>query len=76
METIQLVLDKPLLVAANRLAKKTGMNRSALIREALREFVKRRRYEELVEKDRRGYQARRDSDTETLLWEREAAWEE
>ena len=37
VETIQIVLDKPLLRAADRMARKARVNRSVFIREALRE---------------------------------------
>jgi predicted transcriptional regulator len=40
METIQVVLDKKLLQAANRAARQTKQNRSALIRDALREHLR------------------------------------
>jgi metal-responsive CopG/Arc/MetJ family transcriptional regulator len=76
METIQVVLDKPLLQAANRQAKKAKVNRSALIRDALREHLHRVRQEELEEQDRRGYLKHPDSEAEALLWEKEAAWRE
>jgi len=41
METIQVVLDKPLLKAADTAAKRRKKNRSALIRQALQEHLKR-----------------------------------
>jgi metal-responsive CopG/Arc/MetJ family transcriptional regulator len=41
METIQIVLDKPLLEAADRAARRARKNRSALVREALREHLQR-----------------------------------
>jgi metal-responsive CopG/Arc/MetJ family transcriptional regulator len=76
METIQVVLDKPLLQEANRQAKKTKVNRSALIRDALREHLQRVRQKELEEQDRQGYLKHPDSEAEALLWEKEAAWPE
>jgi metal-responsive CopG/Arc/MetJ family transcriptional regulator len=76
METIQVVLDKPLLQAADRQARKTKVNRSALIRDALREHLQRVRQKELEEQDRRGYLKHPDSEAEALLWEKEAAWPE
>jgi metal-responsive CopG/Arc/MetJ family transcriptional regulator len=41
METIQIVLGSTLVRAANGAAKRARMNRSALVREALREYLKR-----------------------------------
>ena len=41
VETIQVVLDSELLEATNGAAKRARVNRSSLIREALREYIKR-----------------------------------
>ena len=41
MQTIQVVLEEDLLRAADRAARRVRVNRSALIREALREHLKR-----------------------------------
>jgi metal-responsive CopG/Arc/MetJ family transcriptional regulator len=43
METIQVVLDSKLLKAADFAAKRRKVNRSALIREALQQHLKRLR---------------------------------
>ena len=56
METIQVVLDEDLLRAADRVAKRTKVNRSALVRAALREYLKRIHYQELERRDREGVQ--------------------
>jgi metal-responsive CopG/Arc/MetJ family transcriptional regulator len=40
METIQIVLDKNLLEATDRAARRMKRNRSALVREAPREHLK------------------------------------
>ena len=76
IQVVQVVLDKELLRAANRVAKKARVNRSALIRQALRDYLKRLQKKELELRDRSGYLARPDSEAEALLWEREAAWPE
>jgi metal-responsive CopG/Arc/MetJ family transcriptional regulator len=76
METIQVVLDKPLLLAANRLARKAKVNRSVLIRTALREYLKRQRHEELVAQERRSYLEHPDSAADAEAWARIAAWPE
>ena len=57
METIQIVLDAKLRKAADVVAKRQKINRSALIREALEQHLKRIHIRELEEKDRRGYEA-------------------
>ena len=76
MQTIQVVLDAKLLKAADSAAKRRKVNRSALIREALREHLKRIRQRELEEQDRRGYLAQPQREDEYLGWEEIAAWPE
>jgi metal-responsive CopG/Arc/MetJ family transcriptional regulator len=76
VETIRVVLDQPLLLAANRFAKKARMSRSALIRKALREYLKRQLHEELVMRDGRSYLEHPDSMVEAEAWARIAAWPE
>jgi metal-responsive CopG/Arc/MetJ family transcriptional regulator len=74
METIQVVLDAKLLQAADRAARRTKRNRSALIREALREHLGRLAVREMEERDREGYTKQPRADDESLVWEAEAAW--
>jgi metal-responsive CopG/Arc/MetJ family transcriptional regulator len=76
METIQVVLDKPLLKAADTAAKRQKMNRSALIRQALQEHLKRLHLLDLEKRDRRGYQTKPQRVEEYLPWEETAAWPE
>ena len=76
METIQVVLEAKLLKAADLAAKRQKVNRSALIRQALREHLKHLRLVELEERDRRGYQARPQRLPEYGPWEEAAAWPE
>jgi metal-responsive CopG/Arc/MetJ family transcriptional regulator len=74
VETIQVVLDAKLLKAADVAAKRQKLNRSALIRQALEEHLRRLRVLELEERDRRGYQARPQRIEEYRPWEEAAAW--
>ncbi len=74
METIQVVLDAKLLKAADSAARRRKVNRSALIREALQEHLKRLQTRELEEQDRRGYLARPQRAEEFRVWEDAAAW--
>jgi metal-responsive CopG/Arc/MetJ family transcriptional regulator len=74
METVRIVLDKTLLQAADRAARRTKQNRSALVREALREHLKRLEVLAGQAKDREGYAKRRLKPDESALWEGEAAW--
>ena len=72
METVQIVLDKNLLQAADQAARRTKQNRSALVRDALREHLRRLEVRACEERDRKGY-ARQPQD-ESRQWEAEAVW--
>jgi metal-responsive CopG/Arc/MetJ family transcriptional regulator len=74
METIQIVLDKKLLQAADQAARRMKQNRSALVREALREHLQRLAVRTREERDRHGYSRRPQASDESLVWEAEAAW--
>ena len=74
METIQVIIDKRLLKAADKAAQQTKRNRSALIREALREHLRRLEIRAKEERDRAGYLELPQDVEETRLWEAEAAW--
>jgi metal-responsive CopG/Arc/MetJ family transcriptional regulator len=74
METIQVVLDAKLLRAADRAARQTKRNRSALSREALREHLRRLEIAALEERDRAGYSRQPAARDESPAWEAEAAW--
>ena len=74
MQTIQVVLDAELLKAADLAARRRKVNRSAFIRQALHEHLKRLRTRELEERDSRGYTAQPQRDEEFRIWEGAAAW--
>ncbi|MGD0870236.1 MAG: ribbon-helix-helix protein, CopG family [Bryobacteraceae bacterium] len=74
METIQVVLDTKLLQATDRAALRTKRNRSALIRDALREHLRSLEIRALEERDREGYAKQARAQDESLVWEAEAAW--
>jgi metal-responsive CopG/Arc/MetJ family transcriptional regulator len=76
MQTIQVVLDAKLLKAADQAAKRRKLNRSALIREALRAYIKRMHEFDLEERDRRGYLAEPQRREEFDTWESAATWPE
>ena len=76
MKTIQVVLDAKLLRAADRAARRGKRNRSALIRDALREHLRRLETQALEEQDREGYKNVPSRNAESLAWEAEAAWPE
>jgi metal-responsive CopG/Arc/MetJ family transcriptional regulator len=76
MEIVQIVLDKRLLQAADQAARRTKKNRSALVRDALREHLQRLEIRAREERDRAGYLKQPQARDETLAWEAEAAWPE
>ena len=74
MEVVQIVLDKKLLRATDQAARRTKRNRSALVRDALREHLRRLRVHELELRDRAGYLKQPHSKDEWAPWENEATW--
>jgi metal-responsive CopG/Arc/MetJ family transcriptional regulator len=76
MDTIQMVVDSKLRQAIDRAAKRRKINRSAFLREAAREHLKRLRIQEMEDRERRAYLAHPQTDEEIYLWEREIAWPE
>lgn len=76
METIQVVLNAELLRSTDGAAKRARMNRSALVREALRAYLKQLKVQELEDRDRAGYQRRSGASAEAADWERVASWPE
>ena len=76
VETIQVVIEGDLLRRVDRVARRLKLNRSALIREALRRHLKQLELRRREEADRLGYkQAPEDADT-LAAWDRAAAWPE
>lgn len=74
MQIVQIVLDEKLLQAADKAAKRTKRNRSALMRDALREHLRGLELRAQEERDRAGYSKRPQTVEERLGWETEAAW--
>jgi len=74
MEVVQIVLDKKLLQAADQAARRTRRNRSALVRDALREHLRRLELRAREERDRQGYSRQSPADAESRDWESEATW--
>ena len=72
METIQIVIEKELLQATDRAARQRRLNRSALVREALRAHLRRLAVSERERRDRAGYESA--ADTDFSHWDRMAAW--
>lgn len=76
METIQVVLDKKLLLATDRAARKLKANRSALVRDALRQYLRRLEAQAREDRDREGYTRQPQEIGDSHGWETEAAWAE
>ncbi len=74
METIQVVIDTKLLQATDRAARRSKRNRSALIRDALREHLRRLEIQALEDRDRAGYANQPGLHGEAPVWEAESAW--
>jgi metal-responsive CopG/Arc/MetJ family transcriptional regulator len=74
METVQIVLDKKLLHATDQAARRTKRNRSALVRDALREHLQRLEVRAKEDRDREGYSRQPQERGESHIWESEAAW--
>jgi len=76
MPTIQVVIDAPLLRAADRAARRRKVNRSSLMRAALRDHLARMRVREREQADRDGYARHPQDPGEAVAWDKVAAWPE
>jgi hypothetical protein len=72
VKTVQVVLDEPLLRAVDREARRAKLNRSELFRLAARQYLERRRIEELERRHRERYE--RFPPAEFDVWDKVAAW--
>lgn len=74
MKSIHVVLGAKLVKDADRAAKAAKINRSALIRHALRGHLNRLNERELEARDRSGYLSSPQREEEFRVWEGAAAW--
>lgn len=74
METVQIVIDQKLLKAADRAARRARQNRSELVREAIREHLRRLEIRALEEREREAYGKQPQTREEIELWEKAASW--
>ncbi len=72
MGTIQIVIEKELLRATDKAARQRRLNRSALVRDALRTYLRRLTIGERERQDRAGYV--KDGDREFAAWDQVTAW--
>jgi metal-responsive CopG/Arc/MetJ family transcriptional regulator len=69
------VIDAKLRRSCDRAAKKAKLNRSELVRLALREYLEHLQILESQQRDQRGYEKLPQSEaTEDSAWEGEAVW--
>jgi metal-responsive CopG/Arc/MetJ family transcriptional regulator len=74
MQTIQVVLDEQLLTAADRAAKRSKQNRSAWVRDAMREHLRATHIRALEEKDREGYRRYPQTEEEIRMMDAMSQW--
>ncbi len=74
MKTIKVMLDPQLLRAADRAVHRRKLNRSALIRRALQEYLRKLEVRELEDRDRKGYERMPQRAEEVSGWEPEVSW--
>jgi metal-responsive CopG/Arc/MetJ family transcriptional regulator len=72
MGTVQVVLGQRLLREADQAARRIKVNRSALVRAALRDYLDQLQIREREARDRKGYEQA--SDREFRAWDGVAAW--
>jgi metal-responsive CopG/Arc/MetJ family transcriptional regulator len=76
MNTIQVVIEEDLLRSADRAARDLKVNRSSLIRDALREHLRRLRVADLERRERAAYEQTPEDPAEFAAWDEVAAWPE
>jgi metal-responsive CopG/Arc/MetJ family transcriptional regulator len=74
MHIIQVVLEEKLLKDTDRVVRPKKTNRSALIREALREHLRRLSVSEKEEQERRAYEKHPQDPDEFAIWKKEVVW--
>jgi metal-responsive CopG/Arc/MetJ family transcriptional regulator len=76
MNTIQVVIEQDLLQSADRAARRLKVNRSALIRDALRRHLQHLRMSDLERRERDAYERIPEDPAEFAAWDGVAAWPE
>ena len=76
MKVVQIALDEDLLDRADQQARRDKLNRSQLVRVALREYLERLALKALETQDREGYQRAPVEPGEFDVWVEEQAWPE
>jgi Arc/MetJ-type ribon-helix-helix transcriptional regulator len=76
MTKIQVLIEEDLLRSADRVARRLNVNRSALIRDALRGHLQRLRMADLERREREAYERNPDDPAEFAAWDGVAVWPE
>lgn len=76
VETIQVVMEDSLLRQVDKAARRLKLNRSALVRQALRQHLGRLQTQECEDADGRGYGRVTEEDAELRAWNRVLSWPE
>jgi len=74
MHTVQVALNEDLLRSADQAAKRIGVKRSALIRQALAAHLKKLDMEEKLRQEREAYRKYPDTEPELMGWEQVVSW--
>ena len=73
MKTIHVVIEEDLLRSADRAAHQLKVNRSSVIRDALREHLRRLRVGDIERREREAYEKTPDDPAEFAAWDKVAA---
>ena len=76
VETIQVVMEEELLRTIDQAARRLKVNRSALIRTALRQHLRHLKVRDSEDSDRQGYQRLPEKTSDLDPWDGVAAWPE
>jgi len=74
MKTIQIVIDGPTLAAADRAARRGRINRSQLVREAVRQYLVTTAVRDAEAADRAGYVRVPATDGDFEAWDGAQSW--
>ena len=75
MKTIQMTIDETLLDEVDEVVIELGTNRSAFMREALKNLLRQRKLKQLEEQHRAGYDRQPLTAEEFDIWQEEQIWE-
>jgi metal-responsive CopG/Arc/MetJ family transcriptional regulator len=74
MKTIQIVIDGPTLAAADRAALRSHVNRSQLVRDAVRQYLATTAVRDAEAADRAGYERVPATDAALDAWDEVQSW--